>query len=248
MDVLGIDFGGSGIKGATIDLRSGELTAERHRIPTPQPSTPEAVAETVGEIVAHFDWRGPVGVGAPAVVQNGVFRTAANISEEWIGVDAAALFSSATGCPTVVVNDADAAGYAEMEWGAGRGRSGLVFMVTLGTGIGSALFIDGRLVPNTELGHLEVNGEEAEHLAADSARKREDLSWKKWAERLDEYLHHLQRYFWPDLFIVGGGVSKKHEKFVPLLTVPTPVVPAELRNEAGIAGAALACDRKPING
>ncbi|MEM6532489.1 MAG: ROK family protein [Myxococcota bacterium] len=240
MNVLGIDFGGTGIKGAPVDTDSGTLTAERHRIPTPRPSDPQAVSATVAELVRHFDWTGPIGLGAPAVVQQGHFRTAANISKDWIDVDAASLFRQTTGCPVQVVNDADAAGYAEMAFGAGRERTGLVMIITLGTGIGTALFTDGRLVPNTELGHLEMKGIEAEHFAADSVRKADDLGWKKWAGRVDTYLQTLHRYFWPDLFIVGGGVSKKHEKFLPLLTVPVPVVPAELRNEAGIVGAALA--------
>jgi polyphosphate glucokinase len=240
MQILGIDFGGTGVKGAPVDTANGTLVQPRHRILTPQPATPEAVAQTVAELTAHFQWTGPVGIGVPAVVQQGRFRTAANIEDAWLDLDAVKLFSEATGCRVSVINDADAAGYAEMHFGAGRGQAGLVIIVTLGTGIGTALFTNGHLVPNTELGHLEIDGVDAEHMASEIVRKREDLGWKRWARRVDTYLHHLQRYFWPDLLIVGGGVSKKSEKFLPHLTVPVQVVPAELRNEAGIVGAALA--------
>lgn len=198
----------------------------------------------VGDLVRHFGWKGPVGCALPAVVQQGTLRTAANISRRWIGVNAVTLFGKVTKCRMSVINDADAAGYAEMHFGAGRGKSGLVIMVTLGTGIGTALFINGHLVPNTELGHMEVDCREAEKWAAESVRVAKDLSWKKWAQRVDTYLHSLHRYFWPDLFIVGGGVSKKHEKFLPRLTVPTRVVPARLRNDAGIIGAALAYEHE----
>lgn len=202
------------------------------------------MAGVVGDLVRHFGWKGPVGCALPAVVQQGTLRTAANISRRWIGVNAVTLFGKVTKCRMSVINDADAAGYAEMHFGAGRGKSGLVIMVTLGTGIGTALFINGHLVPNTELGHMEVDCREAEKWAAESVRVAKDLSWKKWAQRVDTYLHSLHRYFWPDLFIVGGGVSKKHEKFLPRLTVPTRVVPARLRNDAGIIGAALAYEHE----
>ena len=238
MQRLGIDIGGSGIKGALVDTEAGCFIGERHRIPTPQPATPQAVAETVRAIVAHFDYSGPLGVGLPAVVQQGVARTAANIHQDWIGTDAEALLREATGCPTRVVNDADAAGIAEMRFGAGRGCAGVVMVVTLGTGIGSALFTDGQLLPNTELGHLLVGSVEAEHYASDATRKREDLGWRKWAARLDEVLHAYQALWWPDRFILGGGVSKKHEKYLGRLTVEAEVVPAELLNHAGIIGAA----------
>ncbi len=238
MKRLGIDIGGSGIKGALVDTKAGCFVGERHRIPTPQPATPRAVAETVRAIVEQFHYSGPLGVGLPAVVQQGIARTAANIHQDWIGTDAEALLQAATGCPTRVVNDADAAGIAEMRFGAGRDCPGVVMVVTLGTGIGSALFTNGRLLPNTELGHLMVGGIEAEHHASDAVRKREDLGWKKWAARLDDVLHAYQALWWPDRFILGGGVSKKHEKFLGRLTVEAEVLPARLLNEAGIIGAA----------
>jgi polyphosphate glucokinase len=240
MDILGIDIGGSGIKGAPVDLNQGVLAAERLRIATPQPATPDAVADTVGRIIRHFNWTGPVGCGLPSVVQNGVARTAANIDSSWIGTDVRTLLSQRTGCPVTVINDADAAGIAEMRFGAGRGRNGTILMVTVGTGLGTALFRDGTLVPNTELGHLLLNGKVAEKYASAAAREDLGLSYKTWAKRLDLYLHQLQSLFWPDLFILGGGISKKHEKFFPFLTIETEFLPAVLRNQAGIVGAALA--------
>ena len=240
MKVLGIDVGGSGIKGAPVETSRGALLHERHRIPTPQPATPKAVAQCVGDIISQFAWTGPLGCALPAVVQQGQVRTAANIAKAWVGVNAQELFAPLAGSAVTVINDADAAGYAEMHFGAGRERDGLVVLVTLGTGIGTAVFINGHLVPNTELGHLEIDGKDAETWAADSVRDAKDLSWKKWAKRLDTYLHYLERYLWPDLFIIGGGVSKKSDKFLPRLTLRTPVVPAKLRNDAGIIGAALA--------
>jgi polyphosphate glucokinase len=241
---FGIDIGGSGVKGAPVDLDAGRLETERFRIPTPQPATPEAVAEVVAQVVAHFGWSGPVGVTFPAVVSGGVTRTAANVDHAWIGTDADALFSEAIGQPAAVLNDADAAGVAEMRFGAGRGRNGVVLVTTLGTGIGSALFTDGVLVPNTELGHLEIDGHDAESRASDAARDREDLTWSQWAERLQRYYRRVEDLFWPDLIIVGGGVSKKAERFLPLLDLRTEIVTAELLNGAGIVGAALqAADR-----
>ncbi len=240
MAVLGIDVGGSGIKGAPVDVRRGVLLAERLRIPTPRPAEPKAVARVVGEIVKHFAWSGPIGCTFPAVVQGGVVRTAANIDKSWIGVNARKLFARRTKCRVKLLNDADAAGIAEMRFGAGRGRKGLVIMLTIGTGIGSALFIDGRLVPNTELGHLVIHGKAAETRASANARKKQALSWKAWARRLDEYLRYVEDLLSPELFILGGGVSKKHEKFFHHFTADTPVVPAEMRNDAGIVGAALA--------
>ena len=227
-----------------MDTRRGTLLEERHRIATPQPATPLAVARAVGKIARHFGWKGPIGCAVPAVVKSGRLRTAANISRRWLGVDAAERFAGATGCRVSVINDADAAGYAEMRFGAGRRRRGLVIMVTLGTGIGTALFIDGHLVPNTELGHLILRGRDAETWAAASVRENEGLGWKKWAIRLDAYLHLLHAYFWPDLFILGGGVSKKADRFLHLLTLPTPIVPARLKNDAGIIGAALAYEHE----
>ena len=240
MKVLGIDIGGSGIKGAIVETKSGTMLEERYRLPTPQPSTPQAVADVVGVVARHFKWRGPIGCGFPAVVQHGVTMTAANVDQGWIGADAAALFAAATGCDVVVLNDADAAGIAEMKFGAGKGRRGLVLIVTIGTGLGTALFVDGRLVPNMELGHIELRGEDAEMWASDAARQRKDLSWEGWAPYFNEYLTTLELLLWPDLIILGGGASKKFALFSPALTVKAEVVPARLRNEAGIVGAALA--------
>jgi polyphosphate glucokinase len=239
---FGIDIGGSGIKGAPVDLRTGEFVGERMRIPTPSPSAPEAVAPVVAEIVQSFGraaGRHPIGVTFPAVIQHGVARTAANVDKSWIGVDVDAVLTERLRRQVHVVNDADAAGLAEARYGAARGVTGTVIVSTLGTGIGSALLVDGRLVPNTELGHLEIDGHDAEVRAAESAREREDLSWEQWAERLQRYFSAVEDLLWPDLIVVGGGVSKKHEKFLPLLDLRTPVVPATLRNGAGIAGAAL---------
>jgi polyphosphate glucokinase len=239
MDVLGIDIGGTGIKGAVVDVEKGELKTERLRLPTPQPSTPEAVTRIVAEIVEHFGWKGLVGCGFPAVVRQGVIAIVANVSKEWIGVNAVHEFSKATGCVVGLGNDADVAGLAEMRFGVGRERSGVVLVLTLGTGIGSALFVDGKLVPNTEFGHIELNGRSAEKWAAYSVRERKELSWKKWGQRVEDYLKRMQFYLWPELIIIGGGVSKKHGKFLPLLNVDTEVVAAQLRNEAGIVGAAI---------
>lgn len=233
-------MGGSGIKGAPVDTRSGRLLARRRRIATPQPATPEALARAVARLAQRFAWKGPVGCALPAVVKDGRVRTAANIARSWLGVDAHALLGAALGRPVTALNDADAAGLAEMTFGAGRKRRGLVVMTTFGTGIGTALFIDGHLVPNTELGHLTLKGRDAETWASAAVRENEHLSWKTWARRVDAYLHLLQRYFWPDLIIVGGGVSRRWRKFLPQLTLPTPVVPARLLNDAGIVGAALA--------
>lgn len=240
--ILGIDIGGSGIKGAPVDLGRGELTRERVRVDTPEASTPEAVADLVADLVQQLadevEDGSPVGITVPAVVDHGVVRTAANIDPGWIGTDADALFTQRLGRPVHVVNDADAAGVAEMHFGAGRGQDGVVLLTTLGTGIGSALFLGGQLVPNTELGHLEIDGHDAESRAASSVREEEDLSWKVWAKRLQRYYSHVEALLWPDLIIVGGGVSKKADKFLPLLELRAPIVPAELRNDAGIIGAA----------
>lgn len=240
--ILGIDIGGSGIKGAPVDLTAGELTRERVRIETPEDSTPEAVADVVARVVDELAGDvaedSPVGITVPAVVHHGVVRTAANIDHSWIGTDADALFTERLGRPVHVVNDADAAGVAEMHHGAGRGHDGVVLMTTLGTGIGSALFRGGLLLPNTELGHLEIDGHDAETRAASSAREQEELPWQAWAERLQRYYSHVEDLFWPDLIIIGGGVSKKADKFLPLLHLRAPVVPAQLRNDAGIIGAA----------
>ncbi|GII38236.1 polyphosphate--glucose phosphotransferase [Planotetraspora phitsanulokensis] len=237
MEALGIDIGGSGIKGATVDTSAGELTRERLRIPTPEPSTPAAVAAVVRQIIEHFSWTGPVGLTFPGVVLDGVIRTAANVDRSWIGVKGEELFGSGV----ALLNDADAAGVAEVAFGAGRGRSGAVLVLTFGTGIGSALFADGRLVPNTEFGHVEIRGKEAEHRASDHVREKHELSWEKWAEHVQEYLLHMRDLLWPSLIVIGGGVSKKADKFLPLIDLgDTPVVPAVLLNEAGIIGAAMA--------
>jgi polyphosphate glucokinase len=240
MHILGIDVGGSGIKGAPVDTETGIMVAQRHRIPTPAAAFPEDIARIIVEIAHKFGWNEPIGCGFPGVVQNGITLSAANVHKEWIGLDAAGLFSTATGCPVSMVNDADAAGLAEVTLGAGKGRSGVVLMITIGTGLGSALFVNGHLVPNTELGHLEMNGEDAELQASDAARQREDLSWKKWAKRFNQYLNTLERLFWPDLIILGGGAIKQRESFLHLLTVRAEVVPAMMGNNAGIIGAALA--------
>ena len=240
MEVLGIDIGGTGIKGAPVDVAKGVLLAERYRIPTPQPSVPDAVAAVVGEVARHFQWSGPIGCTFPAVIKDGIAYSAANVDKSWIGTDGQRLIEQRTGCPVVLLNDGDAAGIAEMEFGAGKGQRGVVMMLTLGTGIGSALFVDGRLVPNTELGHMEMRGKDAELRASDRARIVKKLTWKKWATLLDEYLGRLEVLFSPDLFIIGGGVSRKAEKFLPLIHLKTEVVPALLQNEAGIVGAALA--------
>jgi polyphosphate glucokinase len=243
---IGVDIGGSGIKGAPVDTDAGDFAGDRVRIPTPSPSTPDAVAAVVAEVVQQVQTAcpdvppgAPVGVTFPAVVQHGVARTAANVDDAWIGTDVAALLAQVTGHPALVVNDADAAGLAEARFGAARGVPGVVVVTTLGTGIGSAVVVDGRLVPNTELGHLEVDGHDAETRASDAARDRDDLSWSQWAKRLQRYYRVLEDLLWPDLIVVGGGVSKKHEKFLPLLDLRTPIVPATLLNRAGIVGAAL---------
>jgi len=237
---FGIDFGGSGIKGAPVDLEAGEFAQERVRIDTPQPSTPAAVADVFAELLAQFDDSdGRVGVTVPGVVQHGVVRSAANIDKSWVGEDADKLITDRTGRDVHVVNDADAAGLAEVRYGAAKGRSGLVIVTTLGTGIGSALVYDGVLVPNSELGHLEIDGHDAEKRAASSIKEKEDLSYEEWAKRLTTYYRKLEQLFSPELFVVGGGVSKKADKFLPLIDIDTEIIPAELLNAAGIVGAAL---------
>ncbi len=240
MHILGIDIGGSGIKGALVDVKTGELVTERHRIPTPQPATPDTVAEVVAEIVKHFDYDGPVGCTFPAVVKGGVALSAANVDDAWIGIDAEGLFQEKANQRFLVMNDADAAGIAEFTFGAGHGHAGTVIVLTFGTGIGSAIFVNGHLVPNTEFGHMELKGQDAEDYAADRIRKDEDLSWKKWSKRVSKFLAAMDQLFSPDLYIIGGGVSKKHEKFFHRLKTETPVAAAALKNEAGIVGAALA--------
>jgi polyphosphate glucokinase len=241
VQVFGIDIGGSGIKGAPVDTAQGKLLAERVKIETPQPAVPDAVAKTVGQLVTDFGWTGPTGITFPGVVVDGVTLTAANLDDSWIGLDTRGLFNKVTGLSTALINDADAAGLAEMSFGAGAGHQGTVLMLTFGTGIGSALFRDGVLVPNTEFGHIEIRGKDAEHRASERAKEEHDLSWEKWAERVDEYLEHMERLTAPDLIIFGGGVSRKSDKFLSLLKhLRATVVPATLQNDAGIVGAALA--------
>jgi polyphosphate glucokinase len=241
MHVLGIDIGGTGIKGAPVDVTTGQLTQERKKIDTPQPATPDAVSGVVRELSESFGWKGAVGVTFPGVVTNGTIRTAANVDKAWIGTDAAGLFGKALGTEVTVLNDADAAGVAEVTFGAGRGVRGTVLMLTFGTGIGSALFIDGTLVPNTEFGHIEIDGKDAEKRASERAKELHDLSWSKWAGRVDDYMQHMEALLSPGLIIVGGGISKESEKWVPLLTgVRAKIVAATLHNDAGIVGAAMA--------
>ena len=242
---FGVDIGGSGIKGGLVDLEKGMLVGERLRLDTPQPSEPEAVYDVVVRIVEQFDWTGRVGVTFPGVMKRGVAHTAANVDKRWIGTDVDAGLTARVPGSVATLNDADAAGLAEMRYGAGRGSRGVVLMLTFGTGIGSALFTDGHLVPNTEFGHIQVDGEAGERRASAAAREREELSYPEWARRVDRYLDVLEAGVWPDLIIVGGGVSKKADKWVPLLSTRTPVVPAELRNDAGIVGAALAATERP---
>jgi len=235
---FGVDIGGSGIKGAVVDLKAGALASERFKILTPQPSTPNAVAAAVTDVVKHFGWRGSIGCTFPAVVQDGVARTAANVDPQWVGTNIEEVVGSATGLAVRAINDADAAGLAEVTWGAARGARGLVVVVTLGTGIGTALFYNGVLIPNSELGHIELDGEDAERRASAAVREREDLSWEKWAKRLQRYFSTLEFILRPALIVVGGGVSRRADKFLPLLTLSTKIVPAQLQNEAGIVGAA----------
>jgi len=240
MNVLGIDIGGSGIKGALVDVSTGQMLTERHRIPTPASAKPDPMIDIIAKISQEFEWKGPIGCGYPGVVRDGRTLTAANISKKWIGLDAAAEIGKKTGCPVSILNDADAAGLAEMNFGTGQDRKGVVLIVTIGTGLGTALFTDGHLLPNSELGHIEIDGQDAEIWAADAARKREDMSWKEWGYHFNNYLNALQRLFWPDLIILGGGVSGKYDRYRPYLDVPAEIQIARLLNDAGIIGAALA--------
>ena len=226
------------MKAALVD-RSGALLTERFRIETPQPATPDSMADVFAQLTAHFEWKGPIGCAFPGVIRNhSVVETAANLDDAWVGVDAADLFGSVDS-PVRMINDADAAGLAEMRQGAGQGVEGVVFMLTIGTGLGTAIFVDGTLVPNTELGHLEIDGAEAESRASSRAKKAEGLSMEAWASRLDRYLNHVEALLWPDLFIIGGGISKNFDEFAPLLNTRAALEPAVLRNHAGIVGAAL---------
>ena len=243
MAILGIDIGGSGVKGALVDTARGELVRERYRVPTPQPSDVGSVGEAAAEVAAQFDGYDRVGITFPGVVVDGVTLTAANVDKSWLDAPAARLFGDALGKPVSVLNDADAAGVAEVAFGAAHGRRGLTMMLTFGTGIGSALFLDGTLIPNTELGHLELDGRDAELRASDRAREQEDLNWEKWAGRVEDYLRHVEMLLSPRLFIVGGGVSKKSDKWLPLIGIRTPIVPATLLNNAGIIGAAVTAEQ-----
>jgi polyphosphate glucokinase len=239
--VLGIDFGGSGIKGAPVDTKKGILLEKRFRLPTPVPATPNDVANVIRDIVEHFNWSGPAGLAFPAVVQNGIIRTAANIDKSWIGIDASALINEKIGLPAYVINDADAAGMAEMKFGVGKGKKGSVFLITVGTGIGTVLFSKRKLVPNTEFGHIYLDtGVDAELVTSNAARKKDKLGWDEWAKRLDTYLHEMERLLWPELIIIGGGISKRHEHYLDFLTIKTDYAIAKLKNDAGIIGAALA--------
>jgi polyphosphate glucokinase len=241
MQALGIDIGGTGIKAAPVDVAAGKLVADRQKIETPHPALPDAVADVVHQLTTAFSWSGPVGVTFPGVVSNGVIRTAANLDPAWIGLDAHSVFGKATGDPVTVLNDADAAGIAEVTFGAGVNEHGTVLMLTFGTGIGSALFINGVLVPNTEFGHVELDGHDAAKRASEHARELHDLSWGKWAGRVEAYLQHMEALLSPDLFIIGGGISKQCDKFVPLLKgIRARIVPAAMLNDAGIVGAAMA--------
>jgi polyphosphate glucokinase len=242
--ILGVDVGGSGIKGAIVDTKKGEMLTDRFRIQTPEAANPEAVSKVIGEIVKHYKWTDPIGVGFPGVVQNGVIRTAANVDNSWINTDIDGLLTRFTGCPVNVVNDADAAGLAEMKFGAGKGNKNLVLLITVGTGLGTVLFSGGKLVPNLEMGHIILRGDDAEKFASDAARKSDHLSWEKWAERFNEYLKRLEDLTWPDLIIIGGGVSKRTELFQGLLKSRAKILPAQFQNNAGIIGAAYAARYK----
>jgi len=238
--VLGIDIGGTGIKAAPVDVVAGRLLAERVKLPTPRPAAPDSMAPIIRQLVDKFAWHGPIGSTFPGVVSAGTIRTAANLDHGWIGINGPAFLGEAAGQPVTVLNDADAAGIAEMRFGAGRGEQGTVLLLTLGTGIGSALFYNGVLIPNTEFGHIEIGGRDAEERASERAREEQDLSWGKWAGRVDTYLEKMEALLSPDLIIIGGGISKKSDKFLPKLTLKARVVPASLQNDAGIVGAAMA--------
>ena len=242
MEILGVDIGGSGVKGAPVDTKTGDFIAERFRIPTPSPATPKAIAKTVKKLIEHFDVSGPIGCGFPAVIRQNIVRTASNIDKSWIGTDVVKLFMKFTKRMSRVINDADAAGLAEMKFGAGKNQKGVVVLITVGTGLGTSIFVEGKLVPNTEFGHIILNNKIAEKYASDAIRKDKNLSWKQWAKRFDKYLNRLEDLIWPDLFIIGGGASKKFDQFAEYFTVNAAVMPARLLNDAGIIGAALAAE------
>ncbi|MEO8409743.1 MAG: polyphosphate--glucose phosphotransferase [Propionivibrio sp.] len=240
MQILGIDVGGSGIKAAIVDTVTGELISERKRIVTPQPAIPEAIGKTLKTLIEEHEWSGPVGIGFPAAIQRGIARTAANIDKSFIGLPIIDYFSQATGCPVSMANDADVAGLAEMRFGVGKGNPGVVLIITIGTGLGTALFSDGHLQPNTELGHVFLeNGLEAERYASGAVRTKEELKWKEWGERFNLYLTTIEGLLWPDLIVLGGGISDKLHKFSPMITTKAEVVAAGFLNQAGIVGAAL---------
>jgi len=244
--ILGIDIGGTGIKAAPVDIKKGVLIEDRFRLDTPHPATPRAMLEVIGELIEHWEWKGQIGCGFPGVLKHGVVHTAANLSKQWIGINIQEQIEKMSSCDVTVINDADSAGLAEMKFGAGKDYNkhggGVVIMITLGTGIGTAVFVDGHLVHNTELGHIEIDGKDAESRAAASVRERKKLSWKKWGKRVNKYLQTMEMLFSPDLFIVGGGVSKKPEKFFPYFELKTKIVSAEMNNNAGIVGAALSIE------
>ena len=240
MQILGIDIGGTGIKTAIVETTTGELIDERTRVATPRPATPDAIGKALKEVVSHHKWSGPIGIGFPAAIQHGIARTAANVDKSFIGLPIAECFSKHTGCPVYIANDADVAGLAEMRFGAGKNNPGVVLIVTIGTGLGTALFTDGHLQPNTELGHVYLsNGFEAERYASEAVRVTKDLKWKEWGDRFNLYLTTMESLLWPDLIVLGGGVSDKLHKFSPMITTKTPVVAASFLNQAGIVGAAL---------
>lgn len=248
MNILGVDIGGTGIKGALVDLENGQLTTDRLRLETPEGAKPQDMAQVVMDIVHHFAYQGPIGLGFPSLIRNGVVMIAANIDKSWIGLNAGDLFAKKTGCPSYVINDADAAGLAELRFGAAREfTQGVVLFLTIGTGIGSALFVDGILLPNTELGHLELKGKDAERRVSDAARKRKELTWKEWAVDLQEYLEHVSMLFSPDVIIIGGGASKNADKFLPFLQLDAKIIPATLQNQAGIIGAAMFAHEKTVS-
>ncbi len=239
MNILGIDIGGSALKGAPVNTKTGKLLAKRHRISTPDALSPKAMAAAIKELAAHFEWKGPIGIGFPGVVHDNVIRTSANLHKDFIDLDAGKLFGKVTGMPVSLVNDADAAGAAEVAFGAGKGRKGAVLLLTFGTGVGSALFLDGKLYPNSEFGHLKMKGRSAEHFVSAAAKERKDLSYKKWGHLVSDYLNQLEEVLWPDLIIVGGGISADHKKWFKHLKLRTLIMPAAFLNEAGIVGAAL---------
>jgi polyphosphate glucokinase len=244
MTILGIDIGGSALKGAPVNTKTGQLLAERHRIATPKPLSPKQMAAAVKRLAGHFNWDGPIGIGFPGVVRDGVVCTSANLHKDFVGLDAGKLFGKVVRMPVAIINDADAAGVAEVRFGAGKDRQGTVLLLTFGTGVGSALFVDGKLYPNSEFGHLKIKGKSAEHFVSAAARERKDLSYKKWAHEVSDYLRQLEEVLWPELILVGGGISAAHKKWFKYLKLRTPIVPAAFLNEAGIVGAALAAMTK----